>query len=129
MKTNYKLAIALLAGTAVGALAMQGLHAQAKPIAYVVGEIDVTNQEAFVKEYVPLAAKALSEGGSGYKRVAVGKTVSIEGAPPKTRIVINSFENMDQAIAAFNSPAYKEARKIGGKYASSWRVIAIEAVQ
>ena len=64
MKTNHKLAIALLAGGAVGALVVQGLHAQAKPIAYVVAEIDVTNPEAFAKEYAPLAAKALSEGGS-----------------------------------------------------------------
>lgn len=129
MKTNYKVAIALVAGAAFGGAVIQGLHAQAKPIAYVVAEIDVTNQEAFVKEYVPLAGKALSEGGSGYKRIAVGKTVSIEGAPPKTRVVINSFENMDKALVAFNSPAYKEARKIGAKYASSWRVIAIEALQ
>jgi uncharacterized protein (DUF1330 family) len=129
MKTNYKLAIALFAGAAVGALAMQGLHAQGKPIAYVVAEIDVTNPEAFAKEYAPLAAKALSEGGSGYKRVALGKTVSIEGTPPKPRIVINSFDSMDQAIAAFHSPAYKEARKIGDKYASSFRIIAVEAPQ
>ncbi len=46
MKANYKLAIALLAGAAIGALAMQGLHAQAKPTAYVIAEIDVMNPEA-----------------------------------------------------------------------------------
>src|SRR5258708_20750759 len=101
MKTNYKVAIALVAGAAIGGAAIQGIHAQGKPIAYVVAEIDVTNQEAFTKEYVPLATKALSDGGSGYKRVAVGKTVSIEGTAPKPRVVINSFENMDKAIAAF----------------------------
>jgi uncharacterized protein (DUF1330 family) len=129
MKTNYKLAVALVAGAAIGGAVIQGLHAQAKPIAYVVAEIDVTNLEAFTKEYVPLATKALSDGGSGYKRVAGVKAVSIEGAPPKSRVVINSFENMDKAIAAFNSPAYKEARKIGDKYASSFRIIAIEATQ
>jgi uncharacterized protein (DUF1330 family) len=129
MKTNYKVAIALVAGAAIGGAAIQGLHAQSKPIVYVVAEIDVTNQEAFTKEYVPLATKALSDGGSGYKRVAVGKTVSIEGTAPKPRVVINSFEDMDKAIAAFNSPAYKEARKIGDKYASSFRIIAIEAPQ
>ena len=57
MKTNYKIAIALVAGTALGAAAVQGLHAQAKPPAFVVAEIDVTNQEAFVKEFTPLASK------------------------------------------------------------------------
>src|SRR5512142_19814 len=87
MKTNYKIAIALVAGAAIGGAAIQGLHAQAKPRAYVVAEVDVTNQDAFIKEYTPLAVKALTE--SGNKVVARGgKTATIEGAPPK-RIVIN----------------------------------------
>jgi uncharacterized protein (DUF1330 family) len=123
MKTNYKIAIALVAGAAIGGAAIQGLHAQAKPRAYVVAEVDVTNQDAFIKEYTPLAVKALTE--SGNKVVARGgKTATIEGAPPK-RIVINSFDSLDQAVAAYNSPAYKEARKIGNKYAT-FRIYAVE---
>src|ERR1700687_5898618 len=106
MRVSQKLAFALLAGVAIGAAAAQGLHAQAKPIVYVVAEIDVTNQEAFAKEFAPIAAKALSDGGYGYKRLAIGKAVSIEGAAPKSRVAINSFENIDKAIAAYNSPAY-----------------------
>jgi uncharacterized protein (DUF1330 family) len=129
MTINQKLALALLAGVAIGALVNQGIHAQTKPIAYVVAEIDVTNPEAFAKEFAPIAAKALGDGGSGYKRLAIGKAVSIEGAAPKSRVAINTFENIDKAIAAYNSPAYKEARKIGDKYASSFRVIAVEAPQ
>ncbi len=42
MKPNYKIAMAMLAGVAFGALAVQGLHAQANPPVYVVTEIDVT---------------------------------------------------------------------------------------
>jgi uncharacterized protein (DUF1330 family) len=123
MKTNYKVAIALVAGAAIGGAAIQGLHAQAKPRAFVVAEVDVTNQDAFIKEFTPLAVKALTE--SGNKVVARGgKTATIEGAPPK-RIVINSFDNLDQAVAAYNSAAYKEARKIGNKYAT-FRIYAVE---
>ncbi|MGB9043467.1 MAG: DUF1330 domain-containing protein [Pseudolabrys sp.] len=123
MKANYKIAIALVAGAAIGGAAIQGLHAQAKPRAFVVAEVDVTNQDAFIKEYTPLAVKALTE--SGNKVVARGgKTATIEGAPPK-RIVINSFDNLDQAVAAYNSPAYKEARQIGNKYAT-FRIYAVE---
>lgn len=73
MKTNYKVAIALVAGAAIGGAAIQGLHAQAKPIAYVVAEVDVTNSEGYAKEFLPLATKALSDGGSGFKAVAGGK--------------------------------------------------------
>ena len=43
MKPNYKVAVAMLAGVALGALAVQGLHAQAKPPVYYIAEIDVTN--------------------------------------------------------------------------------------
>ena len=56
MKTNYKLAIALVAGAAIGGAAIQGLHAQAKPPVYVVGEISVTNGYA-VSGDVPIAVE------------------------------------------------------------------------
>lgn len=127
MKQNYKLILGIVAGVAIGGAAVQGLHAQSKPVAYVVGEVDVTNHDAFVRDYVPLAMKALRESGSGYKALAVGgKTATIEGKPPK-RIVINSFDNLDQAVAAYNSAAYKEADKIGKKY-GTFRIYAVEGL-
>ena len=125
MKTCYTVPLSILAGAVLGAAAIHGLHAQAKPRAFVVAEVDVTNQDGFTKEYVPLAVKALTD--SGNKAVARGgKSVSIEGAPPK-RIVINSFDNIDQAVAAYNSAAYKEARTTGNKYAT-FRIYAVEAL-
>ncbi len=128
MKTQYTVALSLLVGVAVGAAAIQGLHAQAKPPAYVVAEIELSNPEAFVKEFAPLAQKALATG-AGYKAMARGnKTVSIEGAAPKSRIVINHFDNMDEALKAYNSQAYKDARKIGDKYAK-FKIYATEGVQ
>ena len=127
MNANYKLAIALVAGAALGAAASQALHAQAKPPAFTVSEIDVTNQEGFVKEFAPLAVKALGQA-AGYKALARGgKSASIEGAPPKSRIVINTFANLDAAVAAYNSDAYKKAREVGNKYAT-FRIYATEGV-
>jgi uncharacterized protein (DUF1330 family) len=126
VKTNYKVAIALVAGAAIGAAAVQGLHAQAKPPAYVIAEIDVTNQDGYAKEYAPIAGKALRDGGA--KNIALGgKTLSLEGAPPKSRVSINEFESMEKAQAAFTSAAYKEARKIGDKYAT-FRLFVVEGV-
>jgi hypothetical protein len=49
MKTEYAVAIATLAGITIGGAAVQALHAQAKPRAYVIIEIDVMNQEPFFK--------------------------------------------------------------------------------
>jgi uncharacterized protein (DUF1330 family) len=126
MKSNYKIAIAMLAGAVLGAAAVQGLHAQAKPPAYVISEIDVTDKEAYAKEYVPLAVKALKESGQK-QLVAGGKTAAISGEPPKSRIVLSVFENMEKAQAAYTSPAYLEARKIGDKYAKL-RIFVVEGV-
>ena len=48
MQTNYKVAIALVAGAAIGA-AIQGLHAQAKPPAYLVIPVLKINDAAAYK--------------------------------------------------------------------------------
>jgi Uncharacterized conserved protein len=72
--------LSLLAGLAVGAAAIQVLHAQAKPAAYVVAEIDVINAAPYDKEYVPPAAKAIADGGGKYI-VRGGETTSFYGDP------------------------------------------------
>ncbi|MGB6794070.1 MAG: DUF1330 domain-containing protein, partial [Pseudolabrys sp.] len=80
------------------------------------------------KRICSLAIKALTKGGYGYKAIAVGgKTAGIEGEPPR-RIVINAVANLDAAIAAYNSPAYKEAAKIGSKY-EMFRIYAVGELQ
>jgi uncharacterized protein (DUF1330 family) len=126
MKTRYAVALSLLAGIAVGAAAVQGLHAQTKPPAYVVAEIDVTNPASYDKDYVPGAIKAITDGGGKYI-VRGGATTSFFGEPPKPRIAIMVFETMDKAVAAFNSPGYKQAKKEGDKYAT-FRVYAVEGM-
>jgi uncharacterized protein (DUF1330 family) len=97
VKTNYKVAIALVAGAAIGGAAIQGLHAQATPPAYVVVEIDATNPDAFAKEYAPIAGKAITEGGGTYLARG-GKNVAIEGTPPKARTVIVAFDSLESHI-------------------------------
>ncbi len=126
MTSNYKLAIAMLVGVGLGAAAVQGLHAQAKPPAYVISEIDVTDKDAYAKEYLPLAQKALRD--SGQKQLAAGgKTAALSGESPKARIVLSVFESIEKAQAAYTSAAYLEARKIGDKYAKL-RIFAVEGL-
>jgi uncharacterized protein (DUF1330 family) len=126
MKTRYTVALSVLVGVAVGAAAVHTLHAQAKPPAYVIAEIDVTNVGPYDKEYVPPAAKAVADGGGKYI-VRGGGTVAFYGEPPKPRIAVMVFESMEKAQAAFNSSAYKEAKKLGDKYAK-FRVYAVEGL-
>jgi uncharacterized protein (DUF1330 family) len=125
MKMHLVVLVSVVAGAMAGAAAMQALHAQAKPPAYVVGEIDVKNPELFAKEYVPNASKAIRDGGGKYL-VGGGKSVSFYGEPPK-RIAIMAFDNLEKAEAAFNSAAYKEAKAAGDKYAT-FRIYVVEGV-
>jgi uncharacterized protein (DUF1330 family) len=125
MKTYYLIGLSLVAGAALGAAAVQGLHAQARPLAYVVGEINVTDPEGFKKDFGPIARKALAEA-PGYRALVLGgKVVPIQGDAPKARVIINVFDNMDAAVQAYNSPDFKAAKKIGDKYAT-FRTYAVE---
>ena len=126
MRAHIKMGLAILVGFGLGAGAVDGLRAQAKPPAYVISEIEVTNADAYANEYVPLANKALAD--SGQKRlVSGGRTISLSGAPPASRIVVSVFENLEKAQAAYSSPAYLEARKIGDKY-GKLRIFAVEGL-
>jgi uncharacterized protein (DUF1330 family) len=126
MKTPYTVALSLVAGIAIGATCIAALHAQAKPPAYVVAEIDVLDAAPYDKEYVPPAAKAIVDGGGKYI-VRGGETTSFYGDPPKSRIAIMMFESMDKAKAAFGSRDFKAAKAIGDKYAK-FRVYAVEGL-
>jgi uncharacterized protein (DUF1330 family) len=113
-------------GAGLGAAAVQGLHAQAKPPALNIAEITVTNDEGYNKEYVPPIVRSIQD--SGGKFIARGgKTISVVGAAPAPRIVVIQFDSLDKAQAWVNSPAYKAAQAIGDKYAT-FRGYQVEGV-
>ena len=125
MKTRFAVAMGMIAGIGIGATAVQGLHAQAKAPVYLVTEIDVTNADAYVKEYAPLAQASIKKAG-GKLLAASLKVVSVEGAAPK-RVAIQTWDSLEQIQAWRNGDDYKDARKIGDKYAT-FRSYAVEGI-
>jgi uncharacterized protein (DUF1330 family) len=125
MKTRFTVSLAILAGVGIGAMAVQGLHAQSKPPVYFIGESDISNPDAFAKEYVPVTMADIKANGGRY--VAAGKPTSIEGEPPKSRIVVIAFDSMEKIQAWRNSEAFKDHRKIGDKYAK-FRSFVVEGM-
>ena len=116
MKTRYTVAFAMLVGIGIGAVAVEGLHAQAKPPVYYVAEIDTTNLDGYMKDYAPLAQKTIREAGG--RIVAAGPAKSVEGDPPRAaRVVIQVWDNEEQIQKWRSSPDYKKAREIGDKLA------------
>lgn len=116
MKTHYTVALAMLTGFGLGAIAVQGLHAQAKSPVYQVVEIDVLNQDAYLKDYAPKAQAAIKAAGGKFL-AAGGKTTTIEGEPPKSRVVIQQWDSLQQAQAYRNSAAVKDLLPLREKLA------------
>src|SRR5476651_1278722 len=106
MKTNYKVAIALVAGAAIGGAAIQGLHAQAKLKAYSVGEVEVMG--AMDSSYLPTVRKAIEAGHGHALRTLNGRVVSIEGAPPPKNVAIIEWDSLDNAVAFYKSKAWTD---------------------
>jgi uncharacterized protein (DUF1330 family) len=125
MKTHFTIAIAMLTGIGLGAVAVQNLHAQSRPPVYYIGENDVTNPDAYAKEYLPRTAELIKAGGGRY--VAAGSATSLEGEPPKSRVVVLAFDSMEKIQAWRDSAEFKENRKIGDKYAK-FRSFVVEGV-
>jgi uncharacterized protein (DUF1330 family) len=97
---------AAIFGAAVGAAAAAGRLTPATPKAYIVTEVEVTgDQEVFQRDYAAHAAATTVPFG-GHYLARGGRTVSLEGDPPKGRVVISVFDSVEQARAWRNSPEY-----------------------
>ena len=127
MKTKFTVVLAVLAGVIIGALVVNGLHAQApsasKLPAFYIAEFEVTDPEG-LKPYSARVASTLEPFGGRFI-VRGGKIAPLEGEAPKGRIVIIAFESMEEAQAWYDSPAYQELKPIRHKAATS-RVFIVE---
>jgi hypothetical protein len=51
MQPRYAVTLLILVGVIIGGAAVQTLHAQMKPPAYLIALNEVTNQEAYLREF------------------------------------------------------------------------------
>jgi uncharacterized protein (DUF1330 family) len=126
MKAPWTVALSMLVGIALGAAAVQTLHAQAKPAVYMIAINEVSNQEGYTKEYVPPAQKSVKDHGGVY--VAAGPGTQVTGNLPNGPVVILRWESMEALQSWRNSPEFQAALKIGEKYAK-YNIIAVAAVK
>jgi uncharacterized protein (DUF1330 family) len=125
MKTRYTVAVALLAGIGLGAVAVKGLHAQAKPPAYIIAEVQVTDADTW-KQYVAALPGTLAPYKT--RTLARANPVALDNSvPPAGSLVIIAFNNMDDVKAFWNSPAYQAIIPLREKSAKT-RVYAVEGM-
>ena len=112
---KYVAALSLIVGAALGAGAVEGLHAQGTPPVYQVTLQQVSDAESFTKEFVPAARAAVEKFGG--QPLAASAPLTVEGTTSFSRAAINIWPGLEQVHAWYLSPEYKSAREIGDKYA------------
>ena len=122
-----KISAAVVCGLVVGGGAIQMLHAQSKPPAFVVAEIAVKDLEGYEMNFLKPAQRTISEHGGKYLAGGFDKTVSLSGSEPPNRVVILQFANMD-AVRAWRKEGEADLENdVGEKYAK-FRVYAVEGI-
>jgi uncharacterized protein (DUF1330 family) len=108
MKSQYMMGLTLLSGIAIGALAMEGLHAQTKLKAYSVGEIEPIAGATLSPSYLDNIRKEINKSHGRSLRTLNGKIFPIEGAPAPTKLAIVEWDSADDAKAFYNSKAWTD---------------------
>jgi uncharacterized protein (DUF1330 family) len=126
MKTRYVIALATLTGIGMGALGQHGLQAQSKPPVYMIGIVNVSNEDGYAKEYLPPAQASIKAHGGVY--VAAGPGTVIEGSMPGTRFVVLRWDSLEQLKGWRDSPEYTAAHEDGMKYAKL-NVVAVNGAK
>jgi uncharacterized protein (DUF1330 family) len=126
MKTKHKVALATLAGFAMGVAGAKVIRAQQTqtPPGYVIAEVEVTDP-ATMQKYGEKAPETM-EPFHHHFVVRGGKTQALEGEPPKGIIVI-AFDSVEKAREWYDSPAYSAIKPIRQSAAKS-RVFIVEGV-
>jgi uncharacterized protein (DUF1330 family) len=112
--------LTMLAGVTVGAFAVQGLHAQAKPPTYVVIDITkMTDPEGFKAVPASPAAGAarLKELGGRYI-IRSATMTALDGIPPD-RFVVLAFDSREKAQGWADAPDIKAINAIRNKTTNS----------
>ena len=123
MNSKFKIALAVAAGAAFGAAAVQGLHAQAKPKAYLVTESEVLDAAALASYTAAISAVQKAAGGRSFG--TRGKIVATVGDAPK-RVGISEWDSLEQVQACLNSAARKDL-VLGKKVVKINRQYVVEA--
>ncbi|MFZ3376696.1 MAG: DUF1330 domain-containing protein [Chthoniobacterales bacterium] len=124
MNSKYKTMLAVLAGAALGAAAVQGLHAQAKPKAYQVTESEIIDAAAVAAYNPVIQAAQKAAGGRSFR--TTGRIVASVGTAPK-RVSISEWDSLQQAQTWQNSEARKNLAPQRDKAIKIIRQYVVEA--
>ena len=124
MKSKCRLLIAVLVGAAVGAAAVHGLHAQARPKAYLVTDTQILDAAAAIATSQKIQTVIRAAGG----RTIIsnrGQITPVVGDAP-ARFGVSEWESIEKAQAYINSPERKALEPEREKSTKTVRQFIIE---
>lgn len=124
MRIKYTVTLSLLTGVAIGAIAVQGLHAQTKLKAYSIGEVEQHGTPD--PGYVAAVRKAITDAHGRSLRTPGGQIVKIEGAEPPKNVAIVEWDSLDDAVAFYKSKAWTDLAPQREKFQKQIRRYVVE---
>ena len=122
----YTVAVLLLPSVWLGAVTINRMHAPAKRPVYYIVETEVTNLDGYLNEYVPRVEASIKAFGG--RILASGtKVANVEGDPPKPRVAIVVWDDVENIQTWRDSAQFKETRILGDKYAK-FRAFTVEGL-
>jgi uncharacterized protein (DUF1330 family) len=127
MNSKFKMMLFLASGVAIGGLAVHGLHAQGKPKAYTVSELETIDAAANAAYATAITAAQTAAGGRNLF-TAGGKVVAMEGAAPK-RVAMTEWSSLEAAEAFYKSKAWNDLEPQRAKSVKTIKRYAVEATK
>ena len=117
MRQYFMLGIGMIAGATLGAGAITALHAQAKPPAYLVIEINKINDAEGFKTITqtPTGGADTAKELGGRYIARGGKITALDGTAPPQRFIAYAFDSVEKAQAFNNSEYFKKVSAIRNK--------------
>ena len=99
-----------IAAAIVATVSVITMWAQAPKKAYVLVQVDVTNAQQY-GEYTKLSP-GIIEAFGGRFLARGGRTLTLEGTPARSRVVVVEFPSFERAQEFYNSQEYQAAKKV-----------------
>ena len=86
-------------------------HLGVRPPVYFIVENEISDVQSDLKEYAVHALDMIKANGGRY--LAAGDATTYVGEPPKSRVAIFVFDDVQQIQTWLSSPDYKALRAVG----------------
>lgn len=93
--------------------------------AYLLVQVDVTHEGRYA-EYVKVAPEIVQKYGGRYLARG-GRSLTLEGPPARSRVVVIEFPSYEAAERFYRSPEYAEARRLR-EGAAAAQFVVVEAL-